>query len=240
MAKYSSISCLSDVKYKHFNARNNIQYPTSSSVDFPVKYSGADNGATVATRLKNEGPMECDDEVMEIDCEGVLDNIDADDAGIGDLDVAEDGDLDVAEEQFDDEERSIIEDDLEESDSKTETDDEDPVYEPKNDKNFDLTNQVSGAELRDLVKIMKCPKDGAETLAAFLKKKSFLRKGVKVTQFRKRNEKFKKLFDWDANGTFVYCNDIDSLFSEMYETTHNPAEWRLFIDGSVKSLKVIY
>lgn len=156
---------------------------------------------------------------MEVDFEGESD---------AELDV-ELGDVAGADNDED-------EDDIEESD--TETEDEGDEYDPELFKNDKTAEPVSGPELRDLVKLMKCPKDGAEILAAFLKKKSFLKKGVKVTQFRKRNENFKKLFDWDADGTFVYCTNINRLFSEMYQTTHNPAQWRLFIDGSVKSLKV--
>lgn len=54
---------LSDVRYKTFNARNTIQYPTSSSVVFPVQYS----------ELNNDEVMEGEEGVMEVDSEeGVL------------------------------------------------------------------------------------------------------------------------------------------------------------------------
>ena len=38
---------------------------------------------------------------------------------------------------------------------------------------------------------------------------------------------------------FVYCNNIQSLLSEMGLPEYNPDEWRLFIDSSKRSLKCV-
>jgi len=38
---------------------------------------------------------------------------------------------------------------------------------------------------------------------------------------------------------FVYCNNIQGLFSEMGLPEYNPDEWRLFIDSSKRSLKYV-
>lgn len=109
--------------------------------------------------------------------------------------------------------------------TETESDDDgeihDPLYKPKRFKEDKSPEPVTGPELRDLVKNMKSPKDASEFLAAFLKTKCLLLKGVKITQFRHRNDTFKSFFEWDASGTFLYCNDINRLFKEKYSETHN-------------------
>ena len=38
---------------------------------------------------------------------------------------------------------------------------------------------------------------------------------------------------------FVYCNNIQSLLSEMGLPEYNPDEWRLFIDSSKRSWKCV-
>ncbi|GBO19253.1 hypothetical protein AVEN_162760-1 [Araneus ventricosus] len=40
------------------------------------------------------------------------------------------------------------------------------------------------------------------------------------------------------DGDVIFCNDVDSLFKAL-ELQHNPQEWRLFIDSSKVSLKVV-
>lgn len=66
--------------------------------------------------------------------------------------------------------------------------------------------------------------------------KRLLLSNVKSSQFRTRNELYKQFFA--THESFDYCCDVNGLFKEKFKYQHNPKEWRLFIDSSVKSLKV--
>ena len=73
------------------------------------------------------------------------------------------------------------------------------------DKVFQVTLQE---ELNDLVRDLGLPKDGAELLTSFMKKKNYLAKDIKVYYFRNREEKFRKYFTKIDDPSLVYCNDV--------------------------------
>ena len=79
-------------------------------------------------------------------------------------------------------------------------------------------------------------KDKAEVLASRLKEKNLLKQDVRITHFRQRNTVFQKCFSVD--GPLCFCSDIDVLF-KCLSLNHDPAEWRLFIDSSKRSLKAV-
>ena len=53
-----------------------------------------------------------------------------------------------------------------------------------------------------------------------------------------RYEGFKKCFRYDEDHFLVYCQDVSGLISAL-EIVYILAEWQLFLDSSVKSLKVV-
>lgn len=65
-----------------------------------------------------------------------------------------------------------------------------------------------------------------------------LQPGVKVTGFRKRQHLFMPYFSVNATNTFVYCNDIVGLVTEL-GIQYKPEDWRIFIDSSKRSLKAV-
>jgi hypothetical protein len=71
-------------------------------------------------------------------------------------------------------------------------------------------------------------------LASRLQGWSLQQQGGKVS-YRKRQQSLSSLISKD--GELVYCNDV-GLLQEL-GCTHNPEEWRLFVDLSKFSLKVV-
>lgn len=61
-----------------------------------------------------------------------------------------------------------------------------------------------------------------------------------ITAGRKRRntQEFDELFRIDGETNMTYCWNIRLLFLRMKQP-HNPAEWRLFIDGGKDSLKAV-
>jgi hypothetical protein len=91
-------------------------------------------------------------------------------------------------------------------------------------------------ELNDLIRDLSLSKDKAELLASRLKEKNLVEKNVKVSLYRKRNFPLTNFFEVD--GPMVYCSDVGGLFHDL-KSEHNPEEWRLFIDSSLRSLKAV-
>ncbi|XP_052826093.1 uncharacterized protein LOC128248578 [Octopus bimaculoides] len=96
--------------------------------------------------------------------------------------------------------------------------------------------KFSQAELNDLVRDLSLSKDKAELLTARLKEKYLLKHGVRITYFRQRNVVLQTCFF--VEGLLCFCGNIDGLF-ECLSHNHDPAEWRLFIDSSKRSLKAV-
>lgn len=81
---------------------------------------------------------------------------------------------------------------------------------------------ITQAEFDDVVRQTKLSKEGAEIWGS-----------------RKRNKttEVDKVFSFsDESKNISYCNDIDGLF-DYFEHQHDPAAWRLFLDGNTTNLK---
>jgi hypothetical protein len=57
----------------------------------------------------------------------------------------------------------------------------------------------------------------------------FLKKGVKLSFYRKRQSNIVTYYS--MNGDLVYCNNIHELMEEQ-QIQHTPEEWMLFIASS--------
>jgi len=64
--------------------------------------------------------------------------------------------------------------------------------------------------LNDLCRDLYLTKDKSELLASRLKERNLLRKGVKITLYRKRAQKLHVLFTVEDD--LCFCNDIAELF----------------------------
>jgi len=95
----------------------------------------------------------------------------------------------------------------------------------------------SQSELNDLVQNLSLSKQISELLASRLNEKSFLQREVKMTAFRTREEKFLQYFSEDND--LVYCHDVPGLLHHLGLPAYDPEDWRLFIDGSTRSLKCV-
>lgn len=93
----------------------------------------------------------------------------------------------------------------------------------------------SQGELNNLVRELNLSKREAEYLGSRLNEKGCLANGT-TTTYRHREEPFCQYFCKD--GTFVYCCKIIELM-QKFEIDYNPNDWRLFIDSSKTSLKVV-
>lgn len=120
----------------------------------------------------------------------------------------------------------------------TRTDQNDPDYEPNENEGPDDGPELLTQETMDyLVAILGLSQRTAEFLATFLKKRR-LTLHVNATAYRHRQAHFQTFFVQNTKKTFTYCKDIAGLAKAM-GINYNAKEWRLFIDGSVNSLKAV-
>jgi len=96
--------------------------------------------------------------------------------------------------------------------------------------------KLSQGKLNDLIRDLELTKEKSEILASRMKQHGFLNPNVKTAIYRSRHEKFSKFFT--KQDSICFCNNIGALFNEL-NVDHKPMEWRLFIDGSKESLKVV-
>ena len=104
-----------------------------------------------------------------------------------------------------------------------------------NKKSLQTFNQE---ELNDLVRDLALSKAASELLASRLHQKNLLSPLTKISYYRHREEDFLPYFAQREN--CVYCCDIEGLLKELGLKTYDANEWRLFIDSSKRSLKVVY
>lgn len=126
-----------------------------------------------------------------------------------------------------------------ETDSDYEEDTDDSDYEPEmQDTEEEETSEpkLSDKQLRDMTKMLALSKEKDEMMVAFLKKAGVCEKEVKSYKARKRSHEYRQYFTTEED--FTYCKDIETMFETQFKMRHKPEEWRLFIDGSVTSLKV--
>lgn len=114
---------------------------------------------------------------------------------------------------------------------------ETPDYMPtktKTEKSVD--NRLSQEELNDLIRDLDLPKCSAEILGSRLAEKNFLQESTSTSCYRNREIEFRPFFIQEAD--LLYCTDVSGLM-EIYGIVYNAKEWRLFIDSSKVSLKVV-
>ena len=93
-------------------------------------------------------------------------------------------------------------------------------------------------ELSDLVRDLGLSKRSAELLASRLDEKNLLDRDVKISYYRTREEEFLEFFS--DNDHCSFCVNIEDLLTKLgFEEAYDPDEWRLFIDSSKSSLKVV-
>ena len=105
-----------------------------------------------------------------------------------------------------------------------------------------LPQKFNQEELSDLIRDLELLKQSSELLASRLGDKNMLEEETSVTFYRNREKDFLKYFSAYNHGKsrkFVYCSDINGLLTEMGLPHYDPAEWRLFIDSSKRSLKCV-
>ena len=90
----------------------------------------------------------------------------------------------------------------------------------------------------ELIRDMGLTKENAELLTSRLKEWNLLDPTCKVSKYRKRHLSFARFFTVSQPHSFCHCSDIFGVFNEI-GIDYNTADWRLFIDSSVKSLKAV-
>lgn len=97
---------------------------------------------------------------------------------------------------------------------------------------------ITQADFNDLVRDSRISQYSAEMWASRLQEWNVVANDFKVTAGRKRSlvENFDQCFSLHEESKIIYCNDIEKLF-ENFNHPYDPNDWRLFIDGSVESLK---
>ena len=93
-------------------------------------------------------------------------------------------------------------------------------------------------EMDDLIRDMGLTKENAQLLTSRLKECNLLDPTCKVSKYRKRHLSFARFFTVSQPHSLYYYSDIFGVFNEI-GIDYNPADWRLFIDSSVKSLKAV-
>lgn len=100
--------------------------------------------------------------------------------------------------------------------------------------------QITEEEMDNIVADLALSKGRSEKLARILKRKNVLAPDARVTKYRKRQQDFQNLYFINGEKTYAYCDNPSLLMLAMF-TNHpyDAAEWRLFIDSSKNSLKVV-
>lgn len=95
---------------------------------------------------------------------------------------------------------------------------------------------LSQSELNDLCRDLELSKSKSQLLGSRLQQWNFLQKGVKISSYRTRQSTLKLFFSEDES--LVFCPNSNALMSEL-NMPCDPNKWRLFIDSSNTSLKVV-
>ena len=92
----------------------------------------------------------------------------------------------------------------------------------------------------NLARVLNLTGRGKEILGSRLKQNNAVTPDFRVTNHRDRKEfkPFDECFFTDLATNLTYCNKIHRLFDELGHP-YNPQEWRMFIDSSKESLKVV-
>lgn len=221
--------CNTNVYRKRHYERKRMEYAVSTSVTLPCTEIRPPFVLPPFVLPPDE------DEEMNVD-------IDDDQAANNDEEAGNDEDDDDDDEWI---EEWTLEDDEDDDDEwieewtlEDDEDDEsrDPSFQCPTTKK-QKAKHVTGQQLRDLVKGLELGKEKSEFLAAFLNTVGVLGDHCYANQMRKRSDGYKKYYKEEEG--FTYCCNINGMLVDQYKVQHDPKDWRLFIDGSVKSLKVI-
>lgn len=116
------------------------------------------------------------------------------------------------------------------------TDFQDADYEP--DIEDDKPKPLTQNEMDYVVAKMGLSQRDSEFLTSFLKRRRLTERTVSASSYRSRQTEFQKFYTVDATNTFTHCTDIEGLVNQL-GMAYASDDWRLFIDGSVSSLKAV-
>lgn len=97
---------------------------------------------------------------------------------------------------------------------------------------------MTQAQLNDLTRDLGLSKESSQLLGSRLRESNLLAPETTFYWYRSRDKEFRKFFTLHENSSLVYCSDIKGLI-ETLGVGYQPSEWRLFIDSSSRSLKVV-
>lgn len=117
-----------------------------------------------------------------------------------------------------------------------EMDDASATYEPTAEA--DKPKPLKQAELNDLTRDLCLSKESAQLLGSRLRENHLLDPATTFYWYRSREQEFRQFFTRDEEASLIYCNNVNGLIAAM-GLEYNPAEWRLFIDSSSRSLKAV-
>lgn len=118
------------------------------------------------------------------------------------------------------------------------TDPFDPPYQPDDESPHVRQSLVSQTEMDYVVARMILSQNNAEFLTGFLKHKKLTQQEVNSTAYCHRQAEYQRFFSVNEANTLTYCNNIKGLINKM-GMEYIARDRRLFIDGSVTSLKAV-
>ncbi|XP_031637078.1 uncharacterized protein LOC116349672 [Contarinia nasturtii] len=103
---------------------------------------------------------------------------------------------------------------------------------------FCFPSLISQEHLDRIVRKLHLSQNNAMTLASELRSVHVLAPGVKVTEYRHRQEPFLPYYTLSEDGTYTFCHDIVGLMNAI-GVKYKKEKWRIFIDSSKRSLKAV-
>ena len=100
-----------------------------------------------------------------------------------------------------------------------------------------IPEQFSQEELSHFMRNLNLSKNTSKILASRLEDKNSVSAGTKVTFYRTREKELLPYFCLEDG--LAYCKDVEGLLLNMGVPEYRYQDWRLFIDGSKRSLKYI-
>ena len=104
--------------------------------------------------------------------------------------------------------------------------------------NYNQPKLLTQAQLNDLSRDLYLSKESAQLLGSRLSKNNLLAPQTTFYWYRNRDDEFKKYFARNEQHWLVYCNDVSGLVKAL-DMEYKAVEWRLFLDSSLRSMKVV-
>ena len=98
-------------------------------------------------------------------------------------------------------------------------------------------NLLTQAQPNDLTRDLYLSKESAQLLESRLRENNLLPSQTTFYWYQNRDDEFRKYFTRDEQHWLVYCNDA-SEFVKALGMEYKAVKWRLFLDSSVRSMKV--